>query len=144
MELIKLVLCAGLRPSNEVIYLSLTFTNLKHLALMREISKNIHRSDHKAISVVNVVIIVFAIIFVNVMSAISKTFALLPPPPRRQGAADEVAPRPLARGEGPDDLALREEHVTIWLRLGEGHLHVHDHHRVGPVTHHHLVHVPAG
>ena len=43
----------------------------------------------------------------------------------RQRAADEVPAVSLAGGEGPDDLSL----------------HVHDDHRVGPVTHHDLVHV---
>ena len=43
----------------------------------------------------------------------------------RQRAADEVPAVSLAGGEGPDDLPL----------------HVHDDHRVGPVTHHDLVHV---
>ena len=45
--------------------------------------------------------------------------------PRGQRAADEVPAVSLAGGEGPDDLPL----------------HVHDDHRVGPVTHHDLVHV---
>ena len=45
--------------------------------------------------------------------------------PGRQRAADKVPAVPLAGGEGPDDLSL----------------HVHDDHRVGPVTHHDLVHV---